>query len=594
MKQKEFIRRIEKHKAILKKNNAVFDFIGYIKLLFVVIFTVSLYFIFTKKFSSELIMLVLVELISLIALWIYHDRLSKKINYSNEIIAINQRHLDRISGKWINFSDSGTEFVNSDHPYASDLDIIGKKSFFQFLNTTHTWHGRQAFANDLLQPHFPEDELIKRQEAVAELCKDIDFSNYMEYCFSKIGVDNSAQKLVDELKDQRVFIKNKIFKFLLMYMPIALFISAVAIFIIEQTNLVMFVASIVVLQAIVWIIGMHKTQKYLGTLSNLPYKLSAYSEVIVVFKDKKFASNKLKQIQAQLESSELSAARAIKSLSKISDKLSVQQNGIVWFIVNALFLWDYKCAISFENWKMKYASVAEGWFLALGEFESLLSFSNLPNICNNTCLPSIVDSKTIKAQDLGHPLIPNDIRVNNTFTCQDSIFIISGSNMSGKTTYLRTVGINFVLARIGSFVCAKEMTFSPMEIVTSMRIADDLTEGVSTFYAELKRIKSIIEVSRANSNMIFLIDEIFRGTNSVDRLSGAKTILSKLNEVGAIGIITTHDLELCEITNQYSRIINYSFSEYYRDNKICFDYQIKQGKSTTTNAKYLMKMVGII
>jgi DNA mismatch repair ATPase MutS len=243
---------------------------------------------------------------------------------------------------------------------------------------------------------------------------------------------------------------------------------------------------------------------------------------------------------------------------------------------------------------VKYSHIAESWFLALGEFESLLCFSNLPNVCGNTCLPDLTTGKIISAKEMGHPLIPNASRVNNDVSCNNNIFIVSGSNMSGKTTFLRTVGINLVLCRAGSFVCSKQMRFSAMEIMTSMRIVDDLNEGVSTFYAELKRIKAIIEFSKQTPDMIFLIDEIFKGTNSVDRLIGAKTVLSKLNEMGAIGIITTHDLDLCDIVSQYPRQKNYSFSEYYHDDEIHFDYKIKPGKSTTTNAKYLMKMIGII
>ena len=166
--------------------------------------------------------------------------------------------------------------------------------------------------------------------------------------------------------------------------------------------------------------------------------------------------------------------------------------------------------------------------------------------------------------------------------------------MSGKTTYLRTVGINIVLARAGGPVCAKEMVFSDLHIITSMRIADDLNEGVSTFYAELKRIKKILDAAKCNHSTMFLIDEIFRGTNSIDRLEGAKTILTKLNQLNAIGMVTTHDLELCDLQLRISRIQNYSFSEYYENKKICFNYKMQPGKAKTTNAKYLMELIGII
>lgn len=594
MKKNEFFDKIKAHRAILKKYTAISNIIGYVKLFALLLLGLVLYLLFTRSFPAELIIAGLTTLVANIIFWIYHNKTHRKISFTKNIIAINERHLARISGEWTAFPDSGAEFINREHQYSSDLDIVGQKSFFQFLNTTHTSHGRQAFANDLLQPYFSKGELTDRQEAIAELSKDVDFSNYMEHSFSKIGLHNSAQKLVDELKDQQMFIKSKVLKALLMYMPMITFVFIAGVILFRQENLYILAVSIVALQAVIWAVGMLKTQRYLSGISRLPYKLSAYSEVIGSLRSKDFSATKLKQIQEQLGTSELSAEQAIKDLSKIIDKVNVQHNAIIWFIINILFLWDLECSIMYEKWKMRYAPVAESWFLALGEFESLLCFSNLPNVCNTTCLPSVTSEKTIKAQVIGHPLIPNDIRVNNDVVCKDNIFIISGSNMSGKTTFMRTVGINMVLARAGSFVCAKTMSFPLIEIITSMRVSDDLNEGISTFYAELKRIKGIIALAEKTPNILFLIDEIFRGTNSVDRLSGAKTVLSKLNKMGALGIITTHDLDLCEIENQYSRIKNYSFSEDYRNNQIYFDYKVQPGKSTTTTAKYLMKMVGIV
>ena len=540
-----------------------------------------------------LIIISLIELVVLIGFWIYHSKIHSKIDYSSSIISINKRHLDRISGQWSDFVDIGEEFVDFEHPYSSDIDIVGKKSVFQFLNTTHTWHGRQAFANALLQPNFSTEELIKRQNAIIELSTDINFSNHMEQNFSKIGTDHASQKLVEELKDNRLFIKNKVIKFLLVYIPIITLVAIAAISIFRQKNLYIAAALIAITQGFIWVAGMLKTKKYTDAVLRLPYKLRTYSVVIEIIKNRHFNSEKLKEIQSLLGTSEQSAAEAIKGLSKISDKVSVRSNGLVWSILNVFLLWDYSCAIMFEDWKKKYAPFAEKWFLALGEFESLLCFSNLPNIYGNTCIPSIIGEKMIEANELGHPLIQADICVNNNVSCENNIFIISGSNMSGKSTFLRTVGINLVLGRAGSFVCAKQMSFSQMKIITSMRIADDLNEGISTFYAELKRIKSIIALAQKEPNIIFLIDEIFRGTNSKDRFSGAKTVISKLNKMGVIGIITTHDLDFCTISEQYPRIKNYSFSEYYRDNQIHFDYKMKVGKSTTTNAQYLMKMVGI-
>ena len=232
---------------------------------------------------------------------------------------------------------------------------------------------------------------------------------------------------------------------------------------------------------------------------------------------------------------------------------------------------------------------------SLGAFESLISFANLPRVCSNTAIPSCTEEKNyFEAKNLGHPLILNESRVSNDFKSNNNVFIISGSNMSGKTTFMRTIGINLVLAKAGSFVCAEGLKFSNMDIVTSMRIIDDLNEGISTFYAELKRIKMIIDVAHSNENTLFLIDEIFRGTNSVDRLKGAEEVLRELCATKVSGLITTHDLQVCDLESEFSNIINLSFSESFKEDEMYFDYKLKNGKSKTTNAEYLLRKVGII
>ena len=588
--QNKFLTIIENHEAVLKKNRVAYNILGYAKLLLVFLIAALIYFNFSRDFPPELITSGTAALILLVILWIRHIKVQDDIDHSNGIIHICKQSLDRITGNWTSFEDTGAEFACAEHAYACDLDIAGPKSLFQFLNTTNTWHGRQRFANDLLHPAYELPELQKRQEAVSELSTDTDFSNKIQYELSKIGADPSAVKLVRELEDKTPFMKNKVLKRLLIYTPaltLAFIIGTIAF---QKESFYSICIIIALIQTIIWITGIPKTKIYLKTMSGLPYKLSAYGAVIDTLTGKDFSSEKLNQIQTQLNT----ASKAIKGLGRIADKIRTTQNGIFYFILNAFLLWDYECAFSLEEWKNKYSHLAEEWFAAIGEFESLLCFSHLPNACNNTCFPVIAKKdNVIEAQEMGHPLLANDIRIDNSLSFDNHIFIISGSNMSGKTTFLRTAGVNLVLARAGGFVCAKKMICSPFEIMTSMRISDDLSEGVSTFYAELKRIKSIIEFAEKNPQMIFLIDEIFRGTNSVDRLIGAKTVISKLNALGVSGMISTHDLELCELAELNERIKNHSFSEHYKNNTINFDYKIQTGKSKTTNAQYLMNMVGI-
>jgi len=594
MKKSAFEQEIKKYEEQLNKQNATYKKIGYVKLFHVAFIAYFIYQIF--NYNGNIIPLIIssIVILPLIGFWIFHARLKEQINYSKGIIAINQRHLDRITGAWSGFADIGSEFVNHDHPYASDLDIVGKKSVFQFLNTTNTWHGRQQFASDLLHPNYTTEAIKARQEAILELSEDITFTNHIQYQFSQIGVHGSAKFIPKWLADEKIFMKSHLLKNLTIYVPLINLLLAAFTILTRQTVLYIPVLVLFSSQLLIWLASFFKTAKYLDDISHLSYNLDAYTNVIKTIKARKFSSVKLAQIQKNLSNSETSAENAIKELARLSSRANMRRNGIAFVILNLTLLYDITTAIGFEAWKKKYAKHAESWFINLGDFESLLSFSNFPNVTTRSCLPEIAPDKRVVAKEMGHPLITNEKRVSNDISFVDDIFIISGSNMSGKTTFMRTVGINLILARAGSFVCAEKMEISQLEVITSMRIADDLNEGISTFYAELKRVKSIIEMAKREPNTLFLIDEIFRGTNSVDRLMGAKTILKKLDELDVVGIITTHDLDLCNLAQANPRIKNYSFSEAYSENAIHFDYKMHAGKSLTTNAEYLMKMMDII
>lgn len=589
-----FQQQMQRYQSDLQRQTTRFDLLGYLKLGFFVVLCISLYLTFTKDalffggFSGVL-------LIFNGLLWFLQFKVRSQMDYAKGMMAIHQQYLDRISGAWVNFPDMGEDFIDPEHPYSADLDIVGKKSLFQLLNVTHTWHGRQAFAQDLLNPSYDIQELERRQEGIRELSKEIEFSTKIQYPLSKIGSNASILKLLEELKDNRQLIPSKGLRVFLRMLPRITMIIFLSALLLKWKWLYGTACLLLFLQAICWILGILQTNKYLSPITNLPYRLASYSNVLHQLQAKTFSSQKLVEIQSKLAHGDSSAAQAIKSLGKITDRINVRSQGLVWLLLNILFLWDYQCALSLMAWKERYAQVSESWFLALGEFESLLSLSTLASSCSQVTFPQFTDDKhQFQGKALGHPLIANDTRVSNDFALEDQIAIISGSNMSGKTTFLRTVGINLILAKAGGLVCAESLTCSPFHPITSMRIADDLKEGISTFYGELKRIKAIIEMAKEEPGTLFLIDEIFRGTNSVDRLYGAKTVISELNRLGVCGFITTHDMELCQLSKEQKRIVNYSFSEDYQDNRIIFDYQIKKGPSTTTNAKALMKMVGIL
>ncbi|WP_271813882.1 MutS family DNA mismatch repair protein [Clostridium beijerinckii] len=323
--------------------------------------------------------------------------------------------------------------------------------------------------------------------------------------------------------------------------------------------------------------------------------INIYFKLLNLIVEKDFNSNHLKQLKNNLlVSKDENAADAVKKLSNIYDKISSRNNAL-FIIFNILLLWDYQCMIKFEKWRIKSGKDLKKWLNVVGEFEALNSISNIIYDNPEWAMPSISDNNyIIKAEKLGHPLLSKK-RVCNDITIDKNknILLITGSNMSGKSTFLRTIGINLILSYIGAPVCAKKFGCSLMQIFTCMRTSDNLENNISSFYAEILRIKRIVEEVQENRKVFFILDELFKGTNSIDRHDGATALIKQLGSDGGSGLISTHDLELCDLENTYSKIKNYHFKEYYLNDELKFDYKIREGASTTRNAIHLIKLAGI-
>lgn len=589
-----FQKTIDRHQVLLEKAEWHSGLMGYIKLLLLILFGVCIYFMVKRwdlpVYKIEAAVLLAVQ----VAAWIYHMKLGDAVRHESGIIAVNTRHIERCEGKWTAFGDTGSEFADPEHPYCGDLDIVGKKSLFQYLNVTHTFFGRHAFAHDLLDARYDSEEILRRQGAVEELSSDNELGSQLEYQFSLVGNDPAAPDLVRELQSNKTFCKSKVLRLFLLCLPFLTLLFTGIVFLFRIQNMYLISVCLFAAQLLIWIFGYPAAKKYLHGIQRLPFKLGAYSDVLELVSRAKWKAPPLKRIQGSLTGTGASALDAMRELTKITDRNNVRGNALVYFILNAALLWDFRCAFRLERWRKKYAPHCERWFRCLGELESLSCFATLRKVSGHTCYPKMLSYPGLEAEELGHPLISDAVRVTNPLRPKGNILIISGSNMSGKTTYLRTVGVNVVLARAGGPVCARSLQTGDLHIYTSMRIADDLNEGVSSFYAELRRIKAILDAARRNRNTLFLIDEIFRGTNSMDRLEGARTVITRLSKMGVAGMVTTHDLELCALENEAENISNVSFSEQYEGGKICFDYKIRPGKSQTSNAKYLMEMLGIV
>lgn len=567
---------------------------GLIKLLLLIAFIFFLWNGIRSGFSAPATTITIILGAGSIPLWICHSHITGNIKKLQQLCQLASAYLQRQTEEWKAFSDTGEEFMDTAHPYSYDLDLFGKSSLFQLLNVTKTHQGRMAFAGDLSAPGYTEKEIKARQAAIGELSGEIEFQLQLQYLGEQIQNRDALPNLIRQMEDHQAFLKINWLKKILCWFPVASLSALVGSFLIRWTPLSVAAFSLLGIQVLTWLALSLKSNAYLAEVGSVKYTLEEYAQMFQLVAQQRFLSPLLARLQKNMGLSKHSASRAIGALDMLVQRVQARNNILLYILLNALFLWDIQCSCSYEKWRVRYHGQVRQWFANLGTVESLCSFSTLCQVITGTCNPQMQADDAgmlFSAAALGHPLIPAARRVCNDFQLGREIVVLSGSNMSGKTTFLRTVGINLVLAKCGCGVCAQEMQFADVALISSMRISDNLTEGISTFYAELKKIKEILTLAKEKQQVLFLIDEIFRGTNSADRTAGAKQVIKKLNAYGAGGLLTTHDLLLCEDFEQI-HLQNHHFSEQYIDGVLSFDYRLKAGVAQSTNGRYLMKMLG--
>lgn len=523
-----------------------------------------------------------------------HQKITRELNKLICKIKINEKYLKRIDGTWIDFTDNGQEFLNPTHPYTSDLDLFGAKSLFQWMNVAYTFHGRKQLC-DLLTAPEKDIPLIKhRQKSVAEMAQKDRFIEELQ-CIGMLTAEvrNDPNALIAYAEESNLSYA-KWLKIISYILPAATILTIILFF--SDFPISIYVPLIlIIIQMVITAIGFSKNALILYTVFEFKEKIKAFYQFIQLIERENFQDEHLMNLQAELYHAEKSASLQMKHLERIVSASEFRYNFISFCLMNFLLLWDFHCVFALEAWKNKNGKMIRKWFQIIGKIEAIASLGVISQLHPQWAFPDFVEQELVfSATDIGHPLLLENKSVHNNIEIKNNLCVITGSNMSGKTTLLRTIGINLVLAYCGAPVCATKLECSIMNIFSSMRISDDLNSGISTFYAELLRIKMIIDFSHKKQDMLFLIDEIFRGTNSVDRLIGATSVLKNLNKPWVIGLISTHDFELCNLEDEIgSKIVNYHFTESYLNNEIQFDYKLRNGRCTTTNAKYLMQMVGI-
>lgn len=590
-----FIKRIETFENEKIKCNKNYNIIGTLRLLAFIVTLVYIYLLI-RRVSVYSFIGTIISLVIFIFLIKHHSDISYKLNKIKNLILINKKYISRIDGNWFDFEDIGEDALDLEHPYVSDLDVFGKSSLFQLINVSNTFLGRRKLINLLKSEEKNPDNIIKRQTAVKELSDKLDFCENLESenNFNKKNMKD-PRNLINYAENTDKIFKNSYIKAIVYSLPVFTILFCILAFALNIKIFYYIIPALFIIHAVMNFISYTNISSLLGSVEGFNDDLQAYSNSLKLIEKENFKDNYLNELKNNLFFENKSSSQVMNELTKIINNINLKHNFLIYFVLNLVLFWDFRCLFSLESWKLKYGKLISKYIDTLADFEVISSLTVLTHLDTKYSFPSFTNKQlVIKADNLGHPLINSKCRISNSITMENNIFIVTGSNMSGKTTFLRTIGINLVLAYAGAPVYAENMECSLMDIFTSMRINDNLMEGSSTFYVELMRIKKIIDNLNKKSPMVFLIDEIFRGTNSKDRIIGAKSVLKSLDKPWVCGLISTHDFELCDLEyNNEIKIKNYHFSESYSENKIHFDYKLRNGRCDSTNAKYLMKMVGI-
>ncbi len=520
----------------------------------------------------------------------WHGDIKKLQNHYAHLSTINDMEL---KGQQNNFSQfhNGHEFIDVNHPYSYDLDIFGEHSFFQYCNRTVTSLGRSTLAQIFSQATKTKNILL-RQEAASELSTKLEWrQNFQAIGFELTDHSAHIDILKKWLSDEPIIINNKVNNWSRFIIPIISCIGLVLAFYIPLVlALLFFIPAMIVLK-----LNVEKINETHLRTTHSEKILNRYAALIEHIEKEDFDSTLLRQFKARLEEKDVDASKKIKRLSYIISQLNVRYN-VFAILLNLIGLWDLQWVAKLEYWKEQHKNNLPEWFEVLRDFDALISLGTLDYNHPDWVYPIIHEVNELQGKGLGHPLIEADSRVDNDFSMPTNahIKLVTGSNMAGKSTFLRTVAINITLALAGTKVCAKEFRLPQLAVYTSMRTTDALHESTSSFYAELKRLKIILDAVDRKEQVYFLLDEILKGTNSKDRHTGSKALIEQLIVSGGAGIIATHDLDLHVLEDKYDgKLENLCMEVEVVDDQLDFDYKLKKGVSQSFNATTLMRNMGI-
>ncbi len=539
---------------------------------------------------------VLVSLALFLFLLKVHQRISYRRKHAAIKRKINEEELLRLHGK-VGTLTSGVDYSTTGHPYAADLDLFGSSSLFQHVNRSATIFGQDTLAAWLLKAA-SKQTILTRQQQVKELAGMPDWLQEFQALGKHFVLDRkeSHAALANWLNSPSVFEGRRwvlALSFIMPFLTLAGIVLSFAYGLLPSWVVLILIGINVLL--------LKQTQPGVQTvfeqIGKRTASLKVYSALLKHLEHQSFKGSTMLALQQRVTTKGEPASQAIQKLFGIVQFFESRAN-MLYMIIDVVFLTDHFLMLALDRWKHRYGKQVLAWMEAIDELDALCSLAGQYYANPHWCQPEIVDEEYfLQARNLGHPLIPAKERVSNDLTIQGKgvTYVITGSNMSGKSTFMRTVGINMVLGLAGGPVCASAMRLSVMQVFTSMRISDSLEENISSFYAELRRIKQVLDlIPHSEYPVLYFLDEILKGTNSQDRHAGAKALIRQLHALKATGFISTHDLELGQMEEEMGgSVTNWSFNSTIEEGKIFFDYKLTPGICKSFNALAMMKNMGI-
>ncbi len=592
---KQFYReRLERTQAAHYKIKRKIHITGTVRLAVILLGGILLY-IFSGKGAVVVLGISVAVIVVFLWLVLLHNKLYKKKLYLETSVQSDRNELKAIDYDYSAY-DGASEQLSGDHPYSLDLDIFGDRSLFQSLNRTCTVTGKEKLAGMFLDPLTRKDAIFKRQQAIRELTGKRDLMHHFMVTGLLFPGKLSDMNEIKEFTDlPSTLNKSILLKILIWLIPAAwtVFIVLIVAGLIPSV----FIGIAIMSALIIGESQAKKINKLQHTVGRKMKIFSGYAELIRILEKEEPEAEELKRIKSRFQVEGRPVSVLIKQLSGLLESLDLRFNVPARFILNPLFLWDIRKAIAVENWKDRYAARLVDWLNALGEYDALCSGACFSFTHPGYIYPEISETYfEMQGSGLGHPLLHRDVCVKNDIDIPFSPYfmIVTGANMAGKSTYLRTVGVNYLLGCMGFPVCADKLIIYPARLVTSLRTSDSLNDNESYFFAELKRLKMIIDRLEQGEKLFIILDEILKGTNSVDKQKGSLALIKQFISLKTCGIIATHDLLLGSLEEAFpENIRNMRFEADIVNDELYFSYTIKPGIAQNMNACFLMNKMGI-